>query len=137
MSDFQKARQLMKEFQGEKYLFGSGVIGQVGSVAAELGKKAAFVYDVFPSNEAPRKAVQESLKAAGVELVKEIEGAKPNAPREDITRITEGLMSTDADVIVCLGGGSTIDATKARGGPPDPGRRRGRLLRRRARSPRS
>ena len=25
MSDFEKARQLMKEFQGDKYLFGSGV----------------------------------------------------------------------------------------------------------------
>ena len=90
-----------------------------------------------PSNEAPRKAVQESLKAAGVELVKEIEGAKPNAPREDITRITEGLKSTDADVIICLGGGSTIDATKARRGAPDPGRRHRRVLRQRAWSPRS
>ncbi|HZK66792.1 MAG TPA: iron-containing alcohol dehydrogenase, partial [Chloroflexota bacterium] len=103
MSDFEKARQLMKEFQGDKYLFGSGVIGQVGRVAAELGKKAAFICDVFPSNEAPRKAVHASLKAAGVELVKEIEGAKPNAPREDISRITEELKSTDADVIICLG----------------------------------
>jgi alcohol dehydrogenase len=42
-----------------------------------------------------------------------IEGAKPNAPREDLHRITDSLVALDPNVIISFGGGSTIDATKA------------------------
>ncbi len=46
-------------------------------------------------------------------LVGETEGAAPNAPREDLARITEFLRHADPDVLVSFGGGSTIDAVKA------------------------
>ena len=42
-----------------------------------------------------------------------IEGARPNAPLEDLARITAELKALDPDVIVSFGGGSTIDAAKA------------------------
>lgn len=113
MEDFAKARQLIQEFQGNRYVFGSGVLGQTGKVAAELGKSAALIYDNFPGNAPFVQTVRDSLAAAGVKVVKEIEGARPNAPREDLSRMTDELKSSDADVIVCLGGGSTIDATKS------------------------
>lgn len=113
MSDFTRARELMREFQGNRYIFGSGVLGQTGRVAVELGKRAALVYDPFPGNIPFVQTVRSSLAAAGVTILREIEGAKPNAPREDLYRIADELKTTDADVIVCLGGGSTIDAAKS------------------------
>jgi alcohol dehydrogenase class IV len=58
-------------------------------------------------------AIRGALRVAGVEIVGETEGAAPNAPREDLARITEFLLRADPDVIVSFGGGSTIDAVKA------------------------
>ena len=113
MSDFTRARQLIQEFQGNRYVFGSGVLGQTGKITAELGRRAALIHDSFPGNAPFLQTIKSSLAAAGVAVVKDIEGAKPNAPREDLYRITDELKTTDADVIVCLGGGSTIDAAKS------------------------
>jgi len=113
MSDFERARELLREFKGDRYVFGSGVLGEVGRVTSELGKRAALVYAAFPGNDVLIKTLRDSLTAAGVEVLGEIEGAAPNAPREDLFRITDELKALNPDVIVCLGGGSTLDATKA------------------------
>lgn len=112
-ADFDKAIALIREFKGESYVFGSGVLDQVGRVTAELGKNAALVYTVFPGNEVLISRIEESLAQAKVKLLGKIEGAAPNAPREDLWRITDTLKDLNPDVIVCLGGGSTLDATKA------------------------
>jgi len=113
MEKFEKARALLREFKGERYVFGSGVMDQVGTVTARLGKRAVLVYTVYPGNQVLIKRIEDSLKAAGVKLVAKIEGAGPNAPREDLERITAQLKEADPTVIVCLGGGSTLDASKA------------------------
>jgi alcohol dehydrogenase len=113
MSEFDKATELIRQFKGDCYVFGSGVFDQVGQVTAGLGRRAALVYTVFPGNEVLIKRIEDSLKAAKVKLLGKIEGAAPNAPREDLTRIAEELKKLNPDVIVCLGGGSTLDATKA------------------------
>lgn len=113
MADFEKAKRLIRESQGDKYVFGSGVLGEVGRITAELGKQAAFVYDVFPGHETVVNRSKDSLASAGIEVLKEIEGARPNAPREDLYRIADELKAANPNVVVCLGGGSTIDATKA------------------------
>jgi alcohol dehydrogenase class IV len=112
MADFEKARALLREFKGDKYLHGMGVLAQVGEVTARLGSRAALVRDLFPGADTHVTTMIESLGAARVELLGEIEGARPNAPREDLTRIREQLTELDPDVIVSFGGGSTIDATK-------------------------
>jgi len=113
MPGFEKARQLIREFKGDRYVYGSGVLGEVGRVTAELGKRAALVYAIFPGNDALIATVKDSLSAAGVELLGQVKGAAPNAPRGDLFRMTNDLKALDPDVIVCLGGGSTLDATKA------------------------
>jgi len=113
MADFERARQLIREFQGDKYVFGTGVLGEVGRLTADLGKHAAFVYDVFPGNEPFVNRIKDSLASAGVQVVAGIEGARPNAPREDLYRITDELKAANPDVIVVMGGGSTIDAVKS------------------------
>jgi len=113
VSDFERAKELIREFRGERYVFGSGVLDQIGAVTAELGRRAVLFYTVFPGNDVLIERIEESLESAGVELVAKIEGAGPNAPREDVMRMTEELKVASPDVIVCLGGGSTLDATKA------------------------
>jgi alcohol dehydrogenase class IV len=49
----------------------------------------------------------------GVEVLGTIRGAAPNAPLEDLARISADLVRLAPDVIVSFGGGSTIDCTKA------------------------
>jgi len=111
--DFEKARKLVREFKGDKYVFGLGVLDDIGGLTAELGKRAALICAAFPGNDVLIKKVKDSLAAAGVEVLGEIEGAGPNCPREDLYRITEELKGLNPDVVVCLGGGSTLDATKS------------------------
>ncbi|MHB0868943.1 MAG: iron-containing alcohol dehydrogenase, partial [Chloroflexota bacterium] len=113
MSDFDRARELIRELKGDAYVYGQGVLSEVGRMAAELGNRAALVYDAFPGNERFLHRIKDSLASADVKLVGEIEGARPNAPREDLFRITEELKAANPNVIVCMGGGSTIDAAKA------------------------
>jgi len=58
--------------------------------------------------------MEECLKLSGLTLVGDFEpGARPNAPREDVLRIAGKISALNPEVIVSLGGGSTIDATKA------------------------
>ncbi len=115
MTKFDKARSLLKEFKGDSYLFGEGVLSGVGKVAASAGKRAALVFTQFPEVEKYIKTIKDSLSQSNVRLVAEIEGSRPNAPREDLLRITGQLKKSDPQVVISFGGGSTIDAVKAAG----------------------
>ena len=110
MTEFDRARQLLRDFKGDAYTYGLGVIPEVGRVGAALGRRAAFVGCKFPGCECYMDAIREGLAAAGVALVGETDGAAPNAPREDLARIAAFLDETNPDLIVSFGGGSTIDA---------------------------
>ena len=56
--------------------------------------------------------VTDSLRAKGVGF-EEIMGSRPNAPREDVYRLALQVARSRPEVIVAVGGGSTIDAAKA------------------------
>jgi alcohol dehydrogenase len=113
MSTFGKAKALLRRFKGEAYLHGLGVLPGVGEATARLGKKAVLVSTVFPGVSTFIGEIKASLDAAGVALLGEVEGAAPNAPRDDLARITAALIELNPDVIISFGGGSTIDAVKA------------------------
>ncbi len=113
MADFDKAQVLLHEFKGDTYLHGIHVLSQVGSATAKFGNAAALVRDMFPGSNGYVNIIKESLAAANVELLGEIEGARPNAPREDLARITKELTALKPNVIISFGGGSTVDAAKA------------------------
>lgn len=125
MNDFEKARELLREFKGDTYLFGNNVLKDIGSRVVCSSRRGALVHAEFPGMEDYLSTIRISIEQAGAELVAQIVGARPNAPREDLFRIADELRETDADVIISFGGGSTIDAVKAAdilgvlGGPID------------------
>lgn len=113
MADFEKARSLLREFKGESYLFGAGVLSKTGQAASKAGQKAVLVADTFDGSDKFIEVIKDSLSQSAVDLVGEIKGAMPNAPREDVFRIADELAIANPDLIISFGGGSTIDATKA------------------------
>lgn len=110
---FDQAQALLKAFKGETYLYGAGVLADVGPVIAALGKRPVLVRDTFPGSDVFVQTIRDSAAAAGVPLIGEVDGAGPNAPREDLYRIADSLQEQSPDVVISFGGGSTIDATKA------------------------
>ncbi len=113
MADFDKARALIREFKGDSYAHGFGVLSRVGPFAAALGQKVLLVRDVFPGGEPHGACITGALAQSGVEVLKVVDGARPNCPREDLSRIAGEIQAAQPDVIVSFGGGSTIDAAKA------------------------
>ena len=109
-----QAAKVLRDWKGDSYTFGEDVLEATGTYAKQYGKKAALVVTELGQAwiEKPLGRVKASLKANGVAF-DTINGARPNAPREDVYRISLQVARSRADVIVPLGGGSTIDAGKA------------------------
>lgn len=113
-ADAALARKLLESWKGPSYAFGRGVLDAVGPAALRFGKTGALIVGDLGQAwiEGPRKRVRESLAAAGVRT-ELINGARPNAPREDLYRISLQAARAGAEVVIALGGGSTIDTAKA------------------------
>ena len=114
MDSIQKANQLLEAWKGDGYVHGLGVMNQIGKIAAHYGKRALVISASVKFLKAVNDEVVGYLKEAGMELVTDVvEGAKPNAPREDVYRLESYILHYQPDVVVSVGGGSTIDACKS------------------------
>lgn len=116
--DFRKkeANRLLQEFKGNHYVYGLDCIGRLGSITSGYGRKVCVVaLSIGKKWSGPvQDAVQKSLADAGLEMAGEmIEGARPDAPMHDVFRIADAIAARQPDVVVTVGGGSSIDATKA------------------------
>jgi len=111
----EQASAILKEFKGDTYAFGSGVLdGATGKFAAELGKRAILVGPIdFEWYQPIKDRILESLNQAGVNVVDIVRSAGPNAPFVDVYRIHSHIMHKNPDVVVVADGGSGIDAVKA------------------------
>ena len=87
MGDFSQAKALLNDFKGDAYVYGMDVLSQVGDITAPLGKRAALVRTGFAGSDDYVAAIKGSLEQAGVTVVGEIPGVRPNAPLEDLARV--------------------------------------------------
>lgn len=110
----ERAKKVLKDWKGDAYTFGEDILEATGKNAKKYGKKVTLVVTELGQAwiERPLEQVKSSLKANGV-VFETINGAKPNAPREDLYRISFQVARSKSDAIVALGGGSTVDAGKA------------------------
>jgi len=105
---------LLEDFKMGRFIYGEGCLGEVGDAVANYGTKAILVRSQFPGIESFVDQLRASLKLAGVELLKEsVDLIRPNAPEEDMIQLANLLEETQAEVVISMGGGSTIDAVKA------------------------
>ncbi|NTU59023.1 MAG: iron-containing alcohol dehydrogenase [Chlorobiaceae bacterium] len=93
-------------------IFGAGTLSQLGEVACKHGKKALLVTGggSIRRNGTFDRAIA-SLNAAGVSVA-ECSGVEPNPRLSTVVRGAEIARREGCDVVVALGGGSTMDAAK-------------------------
>ncbi len=117
MTKVQKRRagEILRQFKGDSYTFGLGVLDKVGEQAAELGKTAMVIANPADWLKPTVDQVVAALQEKGVKLAPDyiVPDAAPNAPREDVFRLETYILHFQPDVIVVIGGGSSIDAAKA------------------------
>lgn len=101
------------EFQNPtRILFGAGNLSRLGDVVREYGKKALLVTGggSVKRSGVLAKAVA-SLTAAGIEIA-ECDGIEPNPRITSVARGAAIARKEGCDVIVAIGGGSVMDASK-------------------------
>ena len=109
-----RAKKILKDWKGDSYTCGEDLLEVAGKYVRQYGSKATVVVTELGQTwiEKPLERLKSGLKVKGV-VFETINGARPNAPREDVYRISLQVARSKTDVIVALGGGSTIDASKA------------------------
>jgi len=110
----ERAKKVLKDWKGDSYTFGEDVLEVTGKYAKKYGRKVTLIVTELGQAwiQKPLEQVKSSLKANGIAF-ETINGARPNAPREDVYRISLQVARGKSDAIVALGGGSTVDAAKA------------------------
>ena len=113
MTDHTRTRQLLAGWKGDHYAFGFDVLDQTGEYAAQFGKRALVVASLGSKWARPLyENIARALDRYGV-AHEAITGTRPNAPYEDVYRIANEIAKMRPDVVIAVGGGSTIDGTKA------------------------
>ena len=111
-----KADEILTAWKGDDYAHGIDVLGETGGMAARYGSSALLVMSDIGQDwtNGIFEKVCDSLGKHGINYTV-VQGARPNAPREDVYRIANEVSKATPDTIVAVGGGSTIDAAKFAG----------------------
>ena len=92
--------------------FGAGAVKKVGELAkAEGAKNALIITDSFIAQSDIRKKIEDSLKAAGIE-VEVFDGVTPNPTTACVDAGSDFATHSDADILIAVGGGSSMDTAK-------------------------
>lgn len=96
-----------------KLYFGKGQLDKLGNELARFGKKVLLAYG---GGSIKRTGLYDKIKKIldeGQFSVFELDGIDPNPRIESVERGVELCRKNDIDVILAVGGGSTIDCSKA------------------------
>jgi len=105
---------LLEEFKQGSFLYGAGCISGLGEKIRSYGTKAMFIRVDFPGIDPFLASIRDSLKAAGIEIISElVNPVRPNAPVEDMKAVSKKITAVKPEIVISLGGGSTIDAVKS------------------------
>jgi alcohol dehydrogenase class IV len=91
-----------------RIVFGRGLFGRIGELAAPLGHRALIVAN---GSEGLIGRLTEVLSNAGVKAIHWRQRGEPTV--EDVDRAVAAARQGDCDLVLGLGGGSAIDAAKA------------------------
>jgi glycerol dehydrogenase len=95
-----------------RYIQGRGVLASIGKHVAELGSQPLLIADENVWKLAGDQ-LSSSFKKAGVDVTREVFGGV--CSHREIDRITEVAKAGGTDVVVGIGGGTTLDTAKAVG----------------------
>jgi alcohol dehydrogenase len=95
-------------------VFGVGALKGIGEKAAALGRKALLVTDGYMAKTEVVKQILGSLKEKDVEAVV-MGNVVPNPLDKDVQAGVEAYKKNQCDIIIAVGGGSSIDSGKAIG----------------------
>lgn len=94
-------------------VFGAGRVKEIGEVTARYGKKAMLVtVPEFPAVAQVYATVKKSLTDAGIDWV-HYDGVIPNPTTDVVTKGADIAKAENVDVMIGLGGGSSMDTAKA------------------------
>ena len=108
-----KAKRILKAFKGDNYIFGLNCLGSIGDLAIKFGEKILLIIPQAKWAGGLREKILESFNSKKIKVLKMVDESKPNAPREDVYRIQDEIEKLNPELIVVVGGGSTIDCVKA------------------------
>ena len=108
-----KAKRILKAFKGDNYIFGLNCLGSIGDLAIKFGEKILLIIPQAKWAGGLREKILESFNSKKIKVLKMVDESKPNAPREDVYRIQGEIEKLNPELIVVVGGGSTIDCVKA------------------------
>lgn len=109
----QRAEEFLREFKGYEYTFGKDALQKIGFYAAKIGDGIAVITGKNAKKSGILDAVIHLIEEEGLKVTCVFNGARPNAPKEDVYRIAYQLSRSKWDGVVAVGGGSCIDAAKA------------------------
>ena len=100
-------------YQPTEIRFGQGRIREVGEAVSRWGRRCLLVtVPVFPEFEGLYQTVNQSLEDSGVSVA-HFEGVIPNPTTEVVSAGARAAEKHRADVVLGLGGGSSMDMAKA------------------------
>jgi alcohol dehydrogenase len=99
------------EETSQQILFGSGVSDRVGEMAQGLGKRALLVTDQGLSEAGHPQKIRENLERAGLSVTS-FEESIENPSEASVQACVQVAKTEQVDLIVGLGGGSSMDTAK-------------------------
>jgi alcohol dehydrogenase class IV len=99
-------------YQPTRIYFGSGRIQEVGAVVRQYGQRCLMVSSPVDVLQPLYDRIRAMLQASGIE-VEHFNSVIPNPTTESITEGAEMAQAFGADVVLGVGGGSSMDSAKA------------------------